>query len=102
MEGFLMAGGYRAGGGRVPKIKPGSVRVDLQGPFEDARSFLLALINNSAVPLDLRARCAISLLPYEQPRADGVGKRRAQVERAEKLAATAGAFAVPALPKRPN
>jgi hypothetical protein len=92
-------GGYRAQGGRVPKIKPGSPPVRLPGPFSSAAEFLMAVIN-SAAPLDLKVRAAISLLPFQGVRADERGKKDLAEERAEEAAQ--GVYAPPPQPKRPN
>jgi hypothetical protein len=91
--------GFRAGSGRVPKCqKP----VRLEGPFSSAIEYLMSLLNHPDVPIDLKARAAISLLPFQTPRADEVGKKGRALERAEAVAASAGAFAVPATPRKPN
>jgi hypothetical protein len=59
--------------------------VELRGPFSSAAEFLVAVLNSEAL-LDLKVRAAISLLPFQEVRADEIGKKEAAAERAQAAA----------------
>jgi phage terminase small subunit len=89
-------GGARAGAGR-PKNPPElitSIPVT-----DDARTFLMALMNDSEADIKLRLEAAKCLMPYQHAKPSQAGKKIEQANAAQKVIAS-GKFAASAPPLR--
>jgi hypothetical protein len=81
----MPSGGNREGAGRKPNPKPPAIYLPplLEGEILPARmdavDFLLDIVNNSDVPVDIRVKAAIAAAPYQRAKiaSDGVvGKKQ--------------------------
>ena len=89
-------GGARAGAGRP--INPPQLLAGIP-QTNDAKTFLIALMNDSQTDIRLRLEAAKCLMPYQHVRSDKVGKKDNQAAAAQKVI-TSGKFSASAPPLR--
>ena len=89
-------GGARAGAGR-PKAPPQLLAGIPQ--TNDAKTFLMALMNDSQTDIRLRLEAAKCLMPYQHAKPGEAGKKDNQAAAAQRVI-TSGKFAASAPPLR--
>ena len=87
-------GGARAGAGRP--INPPQLLTGMP-PTNDAKTFLMALMNNCEADIRLRLEAAKCLMPYQHAKNNNVGKKDNQAAAAQKVIAS-GKFSASAPP----